>query len=109
MIMVVILMIVVILMTIVVMDSDQVIGEELNHVEEAEDHPVSEPSEKFRVIRYSDIGHKPSEIFKVYVWCSDMSHKSSESDNSNTRVSHVRFLNSISVILIWANYMKTTQ
>ena len=54
-------------MTIVVMDSDQVIGEELNHVEEAEDHPVSEPSEKFRVIRYSDIGHKPCEIFKVYV------------------------------------------
>ena len=91
------------------MDSDQVIGEELNHVEEAEDHPVSEPSEKFRIIRYSDIGHKPSEIFKVYVWCSDMSHKSSESDNSNTWVSQVRFLNSISVILIWANYMKTTQ
>ena len=104
---VVILMILVVILMIV--DSDQVIGEELNHVEEAEDHPVSEPSEKFRVIRYSDIGHKPSEIFKVYVWCSDMSHKSSESDNSNTRVSHVRFLNSISVILIWSKYMKTTQ
>ena len=31
---------------ILVMAIHQVVGEELNHVEEAEDHPVSQPSEK---------------------------------------------------------------
>ena len=60
--MVVILIMVVILMTLVIliivvgmsmMGSHQVVGKELNHVEEAEDHPVSEPSENICVICYS--------------------------------------------------------
>ena len=44
-------MIVVMVVMMMMMDSDQVVGEELDHMEEAEDHPVSQPSEICQFLR----------------------------------------------------------
>ena len=53
--MMILMMMIVMIVMIMMMDSDQVVGEELNHMEEAEDHPVSQPSEIILIVNIIEI------------------------------------------------------